>query len=125
LIVSAIGYESEPVEGIPYSNGKVENVEGRVRGTNIYVVGWAKRGPSGVIGTNKSDSATVIEHLVSDLREPKTNSGIINLLKERGVVHISQSNWEKLNSAEVAAGTSSGKPRIKFIDRNEMLGFAD
>ena len=125
LIVSAIGYESEPVEGIPYSNGKVENVEGRVRGTNIYVVGWAKRGPSGVIGTNKSDAATVIEHLISDLSEPKTNSGIINLLKERGVVHISQSNWEKLNSAEVVAGSSSGKPRIKFVDRNEMLGFAD
>ncbi|MBM3743221.1 MAG: glutamate synthase subunit beta [Actinobacteria bacterium] len=125
LFVSAIGYESEPVEGIPYSNGKVENVEGRVSGTNIYVVGWAKRGPSGVIGTNKSDSATVIEHLVSDLREPKMNNGIINLLKERGVVHISQGNWEKLNSAEVAAGSSSGKPRIKFIDRKEMLGFAD
>ena len=125
LIVSAIGYESEPVEGIPYSNGKVENVEGRVRGTNIYVVGWAKRGPSGVIGTNKSDAATVIEHLISDLREPKTNTGIINLLKERGVVSISQGNWEKLNSAEIAAGSSSGKPRIKFIDRNEMLGFAD
>ena len=125
LIVSAIGYESEPVEGIPYSNGKVENVEGRVSGTNIYVVGWAKRGPSGVIGTNKSDAATVIEHLISDLREPKTNSGIINLLKDRGVVHISQSNWEKLNSAEVVAGSSSGKPRIKFVDRNEMLGFAD
>lgn len=125
LIVSAIGYESEPVKGIPYTNGKVANVEGRVRGTNIYVVGWAKRGPSGVIGTNKSDAATVIEHLISDLRDPKNNDGIINLLKERGVVHISQSNWEKLNSAEVAAGTKSGKPRIKFVDRKEMLGFAD
>ncbi len=100
-------------------------MDGRVSGTNIYVVGWAKRGPSGVIGTNKSDSAAVIEHLVSDLREPKTKNGIINLLKERGVVHISQSNWEKLNSAEIAAGSSSGKPRIKFVDRKEMLGFAD
>ena len=125
LIVSAIGYESEPIQGIPYTNGKVENVEGRVRGTNIYVVGWAKRGPSGVIGTNKSDAATVIEHLISDLREPKIKSSIINLLKDRGVVHISQGNWEKLNSAEVAAGSSSGKPRIKFVDRKEMLGFAD
>ena len=125
LIVSAIGYESEPVEGIPYTNGKVDNVEGRVSGTNIYVVGWAKRGPSGVIGTNKSDSAAVIEHLVLDLKKPKTKNGIINLLKERGVVHISQSNWEKLNSAEIAAGSSSGKPRIKFVDRKEMLGFAD
>lgn len=125
LIVSAIGYESEPIPGIPYANGKVVNEDGRVKGTNIYVVGWAKRGPSGVIGTNKSDAATVIEHLVSDLISPKTNNGITELLKDRGVVHISQDTWEKLNSAEIAAGSSSGKPRIKFVDRKEMLGFAD
>ena len=124
LIISAIGYEAEPIPGVPYANGKVENVEGRVRNTNIYVVGWAKRGPSGVIGTNKSDAATVIEHLVSDLKNPKSNNGIASLLKDRGVIHISQGNWEKLNSAEVSAGTPSGKPRIKFTDRKEMLGFA-
>jgi ferredoxin--NADP+ reductase len=124
LIISAIGYEAEPIPGVPYVNGKVENVEGRVRNTNIYVVGWAKRGPSGVIGTNKSDAATVIEHLVSDLKNPKSNNGIASLLKDRGVIHISQGNWEKLNSAEVSAGTPSGKPRIKFTDRKEMLGFA-
>jgi ferredoxin--NADP+ reductase len=124
LIISAIGYEAEPIPGVPYVNGKVENVEGRVRNTNIYVVGWAKRGPSGVIGTNKSDAATVIEHLVSDLKNLKSNNGIASLLKDRGVIHISQGNWEKLNSAEVSAGTPSGKPRIKFTDRKEMLGFA-
>ncbi|MFM7542724.1 MAG: FAD-dependent oxidoreductase [Actinomycetales bacterium] len=124
LIISAIGYEAEPIPGVPYVNGKVENDEGRVRNTNIYVVGWAKRGPSGVIGTNKSDAATVIEHLVSDLKNPKSNNGIASLLKDRGVIHISQGNWEKLNSAEVSAGTQCGKPRIKFTDRKEMLGFA-
>jgi ferredoxin--NADP+ reductase len=124
LIISAIGYEAEPIPGVPYANGKVENDEGLVRNTNIYVVGWAKRGPSGVIGTNKSDAATVIEHLVSDLKNPKSNNGIALLLKDRGVIHISQGNWEKLNSAEVSAGTPSGKPRIKFTDRKEMLGFA-
>ena len=124
MIISAIGYEAEPIPGVPYANGKVENVEGRVRNTNIYVVGWAKRGPSGVIGTNKSDAATVIEHLVSDLKNPKSNNGIASLLKDRGVIHISQGDWEKLNSAEVSAGTPSGKPRIKFTDRKEMLGFA-
>ncbi|MFM8677800.1 MAG: hypothetical protein ACKOCR_10735, partial [Burkholderiaceae bacterium] len=124
LIISAIGYEAEPIPGVPYVNGKVENLEGRVRNTNIYVVGWAKRGPSGVIGTNKSDAAAVIEHLVSDLKNPKSNNGIASLLKDRGVIHISQGNWEKLNSAEVSAGTPSGKPRIKFTDRKEMLGFA-
>jgi ferredoxin--NADP+ reductase len=125
LVISAIGYESEPIPGIPYENGKVVNQDGRVSNSNIYVVGWAKRGPSGVIGTNKSDSAAVIEHLIADLRTPKGNSGIVNLLANRGIVHISQSSWEKLNSAEIDAGTPTGKPRIKFVDRAEMLGFAE
>ena len=124
LIISAIGYESEPIPGVQYENGKVKNIEGRVTNTNIYVVGWAKRGPSGVIGTNKSDAAAVMEHLSSDLKEPKNNNGISKLLSERGIIHISQSNWEALNNAEVSAGTPSGKPRIKFTDRKEMLGFA-
>ena len=125
LIISAIGYESEPIPGIPYENGKVVNVEGRIANSNIYVVGWAKRGPSGVIGTNKSDSAGVVEHLVTDLKTPKNKDGIGKLLRERGIIHLSQGSWEKLNSAEIAAGTPTGKPRIKFVDRTEMLGFAD
>ena len=124
LIISAIGYESEPIPGVQYENGKVKNIEGRVTNTNIYVVGWAKRGPSGVIGTNKSDAAAVMEHLITDLKEPKNNNGISKILSERGTIHISQSNWEALNNAEVNAGTPSGKPRIKFTDRKEMLGFA-
>ncbi|MFM8204796.1 MAG: FAD-dependent oxidoreductase [Actinomycetales bacterium] len=124
LIISAIGYESEPIPGVPYENGRVVNNEGRVANSNIYVVGWAKRGPSGVIGTNKSDAAAVMEHLKSDLNTPKNNEGISKLLAERGVIHISQSNWEALNNAEISAGTPSGKPRIKFTDRKEMLGFA-
>jgi len=124
LIISAIGYESEPIQGVPYENGKVKNVEGRVANSNIYVVGWAKRGPSGVIGTNKSDAAAVMEHLKSDLTSPKNKTGVSELLSQRGVVHISQANWELLNAAEVSAGTQSGKPRIKFTDRKEMLGFA-
>ena len=124
LIISAIGYESEPIQGVPYENGKVKNVEGRVANSNIYVVGWAKRGPSGVIGTNKSDAAAVMEHLKSDLISPKNKTGVSELLSQRGVIHISQANWELLNAAEVSAGTQSGRPRIKFTDRKEMLGFA-
>jgi len=104
--------------------GIVENIEGRVSGTNIYVVGWAKRGPSGVIGTNKSDAANVMELLVSNLQIPKNSFDLANHLRTKGVVHISQGNWEKLNAAEVSAGESSGKPRVKFTDRKEMLGFA-
>ena len=71
LIISAIGYEADPIPGIPYSGGKVANEDGQVENSNIYVVGWAKRGPSGVIGTNKSDAASVMELLVANLKEPK------------------------------------------------------
>ena len=64
LVITAIGYQALGIEGVPYENGKVVNVtDGRVK-DNLYVVGWAKRGPSGVIGTNKSDAAAVIELLV-------------------------------------------------------------
>lgn len=124
LIISAIGYEADPIPGIPFSGGKVTNVDGRVDGSNIYVVGWAKRGPSGVIGTNKSDAAAVMELLVSNLDKPKDKSDLATLLQNRGVVHVSQGSWEKINAAEVAAGEGVGKPRVKFTDRKEMLGFA-
>ena len=124
LVVSAIGYQAEPIAGIPFASGIVEHTDGRVGETNMYVVGWAKRGPSGVIGTNKSDAAAVIELLAANLNSPKVNFDLIKLLRARGVVHVSQGNWEKLNSAEVAAGESAGKPRVKFTDRKEMLGFA-
>jgi ferredoxin--NADP+ reductase len=75
LVITAIGYEAASLEGIPYEKGKVVNTDGRVN-ENIYVVGWAKRGPSGVIGTNKSDAADVMKLLVEDLGTPK-NSGDI------------------------------------------------
>ena len=122
LIISAIGYNADPIPGLPYSDGKVTNVDGRVGESNIYVVGWAKRGPSGVIGTNKSDAAGVIELLVGNLSEPKSRVDLSEKLRARGVVHVSQSTWEKINAAEVAAGEPLGKPRVKFVKREEMLG---
>ncbi len=122
LIISAIGYEADPIPGLSYVDGKVSNVDGHVENSNIYVVGWAKRGPSGVIGTNKSDAAGVMELLVSNLREPKPKVELSEKLQERGVIHVSQSAWEKINASEVAAGEPLGKPRVKFVKREEMLG---
>ncbi|MGA0876962.1 MAG: FAD-dependent oxidoreductase [Candidatus Nanopelagicaceae bacterium] len=122
LIISAIGYEADPIPGLTYVDGKVSNVDGHVENSNIYVVGWAKRGPSGVIGTNKSDAAGVMELLVSNLREPKPKVELSEKLQERGVIHVSQSAWEKINASEVAAGAPLGKPRVKFVKREEMLG---
>lgn len=124
LVISAIGYESEAIQGIPFSQGKVQNVDGHISGTNLFVVGWAKRGPSGVIGTNKSDAADVMKLLVSNLASPKAQSGVESLIKERGLVHISQAHWQLINQAEVTKGEPLNKPRVKFTDRKEMLGFA-
>ena len=121
LVITAIGYQAHGIEGVPYENGKVVNNDGRVK-DNLYVVGWAKRGPSGVIGTNKSDAAAVIELLVSDLKSPKKAGDVSELLTHQVVV--SQEHWQKINEAEVAAGEAKGKPRVKSVDRTELLKHA-
>jgi ferredoxin--NADP+ reductase len=121
LVITAIGYQAHGIEGVPYENGKVVNNDGRVS-ENLYVVGWAKRGPSGVIGTNKSDAAAVIELLVSDLKSPKSAGDISELLTHRVVV--SQEHWQKINEAEVSAGEPLGKPRKKSVTREDLLNHA-
>ena len=121
LVITAIGYESEPLGGIPYLGGKVINNDGRV-GDNLYVVGWAKRGPSGVIGTNKSDSTDVMKLLVEDLKSPKTAGDIAELLGD--AVVVTQSHWEAINAAEVTAGESRNKPRVKSVVKAELLRLA-
>ena len=118
LVITAIGYQAHGIEGVPYENGKVVNNDGRVH-ENMYVVGWAKRGPSGVIGTNKSDAAAVMQLLVEDLKSPKDAGDVSELLTHQVVV--SQSHWQKINEAEVAAGEAKGKPRVKSVDRTELL----
>jgi ferredoxin--NADP+ reductase len=118
LVITAIGYQAHGIEGIPYENGKVVNNDGRVH-ENLYVVGWAKRGPSGVIGTNKSDAAAVMQLLVEDLKSPKNAGDISELLTHQVVV--SQEHWQKINEAEVAAGEAKGKPRVKSVERTELL----
>jgi ferredoxin--NADP+ reductase len=118
LVITAIGYEATPLEGVPYEKGKVVNTDGRVQ-ENFYVVGWAKRGPSGVIGTNKSDAADVMKLLVEDLTTPKNAGDITDVIKHNKVV--TQAHWQVINEAEVAAGEPLGKPRRKAVDREELL----
>jgi ferredoxin--NADP+ reductase len=122
LIISAIGYEADPIPGLKYSGGKVLNEDGKVPESNIYVVGWAKRGPSGVIGTNKSDAAAVMELLVSDLKEPKKGRDLASHLDSKGLQVVTQTQWERINAHEVSSGEPLGKPRVKLISREEMLG---
>ena len=118
LVITAIGYEAASIPGVPYERGKVLNNEGRVS-ESMYVVGWAKRGPSGVIGTNKSDAADVMKLLVEDLKVAKSGGDIADILPASKV--ISQSHWEAINAAEVAAGEPLGKPRVKAVTREELL----
>ena len=121
LVISAIGYEAASLEGIPYEKGKVVNTDGRVN-ENVYVVGWAKRGPSGVIGTNKSDAADVMKLLVEDLGTPKNSGDITDVITHNKVV--TQQHWQAINEAEVAAGEPVGKPRRKSVAREDLLKHA-
>ena len=123
LVISAIGYTAEPLSGVPEDKGKIKNVAGRVEG-NMYVVGWAKRGPSGVIGTNKSDAADVVKLLIEDLKSPKNATGIDDLLPA-GHVIVNQEKWQRINSSEIAAGEALGKPRLKEVSREKLLGLGN
>ena len=121
LVITAIGYEAASIPGIPYQSGKVVNTDGHVK-ENLFVVGWAKRGPSGVIGTNKSDASDVMKLLVADLKSAKDKGDVSDLLKDKKFV--SQSHWEAINGAEVAAGEPLGKPRKKFVSREDLLNIS-
>ena len=118
LVITAIGYQAAGIDGVPYENGKVVNTDGRVK-ANMYVVGWAKRGPTGGIGTNKSDAAVVVELMITDMKSPKNAGDISDLLTHQVVVD--QIAWQKINTAEVAAGEPKGKPRVKSVKWDELL----
>jgi ferredoxin--NADP+ reductase len=119
LVVTAIGYDCVEYPGVKIENGRIANIAGHVE-HNIYVTGWAKRGPVGVIGTNKSDSADVVDLIIDSLKEPKNTAGIEGLLKS-GHQIIDQLGWEKINASEVISGELAGKPRIKEVDWKRLV----
>ena len=119
LVVTAIGYDAVEYPGIKIENGRIANIAGHVE-HNIYVTGWAKRGPVGVIGTNKSDSSDVVDLIIDNLKEPKNSTGIEGLLNSGHEV-IDQVGWEKINASEVISGELAGKPRIKEVDWKRLI----
>ncbi|MBM3682452.1 MAG: glutamate synthase subunit beta [Actinobacteria bacterium] len=119
LVVTAIGYDSVKHQGVTIKSGRIKNIAGHVE-HNVYAVGWAKRGPTGVIGTNKSDSTDVVDLIIENLKEPKTSEGITALLKSGHEV-IDQTAWEKINASEVISGEIAGKPRIKEVDWKQLI----
>ena len=119
LVITAIGYDAVEYSGITIENGQINNVAGHVE-HNVYTTGWAKRGPTGVIGTNKSDSSDVVDLIIENLKEPKVSEGITALLKSGHEV-IDQLAWGKINASEVISGEIAGKPRVKEVDWKRLI----
>jgi ferredoxin--NADP+ reductase len=119
LVLTAIGYDAVEYPGITINNGRINNIAGFIE-HNVYTTGWAKRGPTGVIGTNKSDSSDVVDLIIENLNEPKVSEGITALLKSGHEV-IDQLSWEKINASEVISGEIAGKPRVKEVDWKRLI----
>ena len=127
LVIPAIGYFSDPFPGVPFDadNGIVVHDEGRV-GDGIYAVGWIKRGPTGVIGTNKPDGDIAATQIVEDIADGTKpgREALEALLDERLVRHLRYQDWQTIDAAEVAAA-KPGAPRRKFVTIDSMLAALD
>jgi ferredoxin--NADP+ reductase len=119
LVITAIGYDAVEYPGITIENGRINNIAGHIE-HNVYTTGWAKRGPTGVIGTNKSDSSDVVDLIIENLKDPKVSEGITALIKSGHEV-IDQLAWEKINASEVISGEIAGKPRVKEVDWKRLI----
>ena len=145
MVIRSVGYAGRRIPGVPFDErrGIVPNEGGRVvqegaapAGTvpGEYVVGWAKRGPSGVIGTNKADAAATVR-LMGEDREaevlagpkgpgPGEPAGLAELLDARGVRWVDEAGWGRIDAAETSRGKEQGRPRVKFCTVDGMLGAA-
>jgi NADPH-dependent glutamate synthase beta subunit-like oxidoreductase len=128
LVVVAIGYRATPIPGVPFDpdRGCIPNSDGRVA-PGLYAVGWAKRGASGVIATNRPDGVACSEQISADVgireepgEEKPGRMALERLLAERHVVVVSFADWQQIDAAEVAAGGGIA-PRRKFTTLDEML----
>jgi len=119
LVITAIGYDAIEYHGIKIVDGRIPNIAGHVE-HNVYATGWAKRGPTGVIGTNKSDSRDVVDLIIENLKTPKVSEGITKLLKPTHEV-INQTSWEKINAEEIISGQILNKPRLKIPNRLKLI----
>ncbi len=137
LVFRSIGYLGVPLPGVPFNeswgvilneDGRVIDPESKAPVTGEYTAGWIKRGPSGVIGTNKPDAVATIELLLEDLANGKllkpAHPGpdvIEALIAERQPNYFSFADWQKLDAIEIAKGDAQGRPRVKFTSVEEMM----
>jgi ferredoxin--NADP+ reductase len=137
MILRSVGYRGVPLHGVPFDEASftISNIAGRVvhatSGEPIpgeYAVGWAKRGPSGVIGTNKPDSVSTVAAMLEDLAElpgiPDENrdlSKVLALLERRKPDYVTYDGWKILDAYETTRGAEQGRPRVKVTHVPEML----
>ncbi len=137
IVFRSIGYRGTPLEGLPFDErrGTIPHDVGRIldeSGDQLrgdYVVGWIKRGPTGIIGTNKRDSQETVDELFEDLAAGKLNEptdpsrdSLEELLAERAPEHVTYSGWEAIDRAEKAAGEPHGRPRVKLTTVERAAG---
>jgi ferredoxin--NADP+ reductase len=137
LVLRSIGYRTVPIESVPfdYATSTINNIAGQVVHPNTgevvpgeYVVGWAKRGPTGLIGNNKPDSAATVEAMLGDLPtlvgirdDLRDLSQVVALLRERGIDYVTYQDWKILDQYEIASGSRQGRPRVKVTMVPEMM----
>ncbi len=140
LVFRSVGYRGTSLPDLPFDarRGVIPNVTGRVvEGVDsatplhgVYVAGWIKRGPHGIIGTNKSCAAETVDHLLADAvagRLPPAAGRIEDLealFAERGIEVIGWSDWQAIDRAEIDGGKPAGRPREKLTDITEMIAVA-
>jgi ferredoxin--NADP+ reductase len=131
LVVRAVGYRGVPTPGLPFDDktGTIPHTGGRVDGSrNSYVVGWIKRGPSGVIGSNKKDSQDTVDTLIDDLRSaelPDVSAGrpeeLVQWLLSRQPRLVTDDHWKLIDEHERSTGQPHGRPRVKLISVADLL----
>ena len=133
LVFRSVGYHGVELPGVAFdpASGTIPNEAGRIE-PGVYCAGWIKRGPSGVIGTNKKDATETVELLLEDAAagrlEPKPDASadaVDALLADRGVRFVEYAGWTAIDEVERAAGEKSGRPRVKLCSWDDLLAAAE
>ena len=128
LVLRSIGYRGRPVDGLPFDEVRavVPNHEGRVEGmAATYVAGWIKRGPTGFIGTNKTDATETVDRMIEDfnaglLPDPAGKASVRRVLRGRGARAVDHEAWRRIDVLERRRGVAEGRPRVRFTRVDDM-----